>query len=93
MQVVWLKRAHRSLQYIADYIAQDNPAKAYEFINKLYNATAILSEHPEIGRLGRVEGTRELAIDKNYIIPYSIKGKEVQILHIFHSARKWPDGF
>ena len=40
---------------------------------------------------GRVRGNLELVIPGlPYILPYRIKGKEVQILSVFHTARKWP---
>jgi toxin ParE1/3/4 len=28
-----------------------------------------------------------------YILPYRVKQDQVQILHVFHAARRWPDSF
>ena len=47
--------------------------------------------HPEIGRPGRVPGTRELVVPRTpFIIPYRVKDNAVQILRVYHAARKWP---
>lgn len=44
-----------------------------------------------MGRAGRVAGTRELVVaDTPYIIPYRVRGDAVEILRVFHAARKWP---
>jgi toxin ParE1/3/4 len=41
-----------------------------------------------------VRGTLELVVPGlPYIVPYRVKGKEVQILSVFHTARKWPEEF
>jgi toxin ParE1/3/4 len=77
-----------------DYIAQDNPEAARDFFRHVLASVDQLVEHPQIGRAGRVHGTRELILVKYpYIIPYRVKGPEIQILHVFHSSRIWPTGF
>ena len=93
-QVVWFHRATSSLEQIGDYIAQDNPQAAYQVVQKIRKTGDSLAQNPELGRVGRVEGTRELVIPGlPYILPYYIKGNLIIILHILHTARKWPDVF
>jgi toxin ParE1/3/4 len=47
-----------------------------------------------LGRAGRVEGTRELAVLRTpYVIAYRFVANEVTLLHIFHGARLWPEEF
>ncbi len=91
MKVKWTRRALTSLGLIADYIAKDNPTAANRTVNTLFEAATRLGDSPRMGRRGRVEGTRELVISRLYIMPYRIENNEVQILHIFHAKRKWPD--
>jgi plasmid stabilization system protein ParE len=43
--------------------------------------------HPGIGRAGRVPGTRELVLHKNYIATYRVRGEDVEILRLHHVAR------
>jgi ParE toxin of type II toxin-antitoxin system, parDE len=51
-----------------------------------------LSRFPHSGRLGRIEGTRELVISRTpYIVAYRIAGDTVRILRVLHGARQWPE--
>jgi len=53
-----------------------------------------LSDFPEIGRPGRVAGTRELVIQSTpYIVAYRLRGRSVRILALLHGARRWPTRF
>jgi toxin ParE1/3/4 len=55
---------------------------------------SVLENNPQIGRSGRVGGTRELVLTgTQYILPYRVKGRQIQILAVFHTARQWPDNF
>jgi len=55
-------------------------------------AVASLEKAPGIGRPGRVEGTRELVIDRTpYIAAYSIAGDIVRVLRMLHGAQLWPE--
>ena len=92
MKVRWTSRAARSLTQIANYIDRDNPKAAAETVEQIRRAANRLAETPHMGRLGRVEGTLELVVAP-YIIPYRIKGEEAQILHVFHTRRRFPESF
>ncbi len=94
MKLTWTKPAARALASIQDYIARDNPKAAYEVIQTIRLSVIQLSEHPKLGREGRIKGTRELVIaNLPYIVPYRIVENEIQILSVYHGARKWPDNF
>jgi len=94
VRVVWTEPAARALENIQDYIARDNRRAAWEVAQRVRQAVNQLEEYPKMGRTGRVRGTLELVIQGlPYIVPYRIKGNDVQILSVFHSARKWPGQF
>ena len=94
MHVVWLEEAVNDLKMIGDYIAEEDKEAAYRVLTQIQAAADSLSRHPEIGRPGRVEKTRELVISGlPYILPYYIKKKEVRILAVLHTSRKWPGNF
>ena len=91
MQVRWLRRALQNLDDEATYIARDSPRAAAEFVIHLRDSAVMLASHPNMGRPGRIAGTRELVVTRfSYILPYRIRGNAVEILRVFHSARKWP---
>jgi toxin ParE1/3/4 len=51
-----------------------------------------LVQFPESGRPGRIEGTRELVIQRTpYIAAYRITGNTVRILRVLHGAQQWPE--
>jgi addiction module RelE/StbE family toxin len=83
----WTPRALARLQEIADVIAQDNPERAQTFALELRDKTQLLRQH-QLGAPGRVFGTRELVLHKNYFAVYRVKGKEVHILTLFHAAQR-----
>jgi len=92
MKIHWLEEAIIDLQALRKYIALDKPIAATNLAEKIVKATEILSNHPLIGRPGRIPETRELVISGTpYIIPYQIKQNTVEILRVYHSAMQWPE--
>jgi toxin ParE1/3/4 len=94
MQVKWLRLALVNLDQEAAYIARDNPRAAAALVREADEFTRLLTRHPDLGRPGRVPGTRELVLPHfPYILPYRVKEQRVEILRVFHASRKWPEGF
>jgi toxin ParE1/3/4 len=94
MQVKWLRRALRSLEQEAAYLAQENPRAAAALVAEADQSTRLLIRHPDMGRPGRVPGTRELVLPHfPYVIPYRFREQRIEILHVLHTSRKWPPGF
>ena len=82
------------LDGIAGYISQDNPEAARRTVRRLWTAVKSLAEQPEMGRSGRVHGTRELVVsDTPFVVPYRVVGSEIEILRVLHGARDWPKSF
>ena len=82
------------LDDIAGYISQDNPETARRTVRRLWTAVKSLAEQPEMGRPGRVHGTRELVVsDTPFVVPYRVVGSEIEILRVLHGARDWPKSF
>ena len=92
MKTRWTRPALADLEAIADFVGRDNPRAAQRLTARIVGAVETLSEHPHRGRTGRIVGTRELVVaDTPYIVPYRVASGEVQILAVFHGARRWPD--
>jgi toxin ParE1/3/4 len=94
VQIKWLGEAISDLVEIRKYIAADKPKTANKVAGLIRKSVELLAEHPDIGRPGRVEGTRELIISAlPYVIPYRVKNNNIEILRVLHAARKWPHEF
>jgi addiction module RelE/StbE family toxin len=87
MSIKWTRAALASVDEIAGFISKDNPIRATSFVLELQAAVAQLEGHPGMGRAGRVSGTRELVLHKNYIAIYRVRGDAVEILRLHHAAR------
>lgn len=60
-------------------------------MDELFSASAKrLVEYPELGRPGRIAGTRELIPHRSYRLVYEIERDTVWILALVHTARQWP---
>ncbi len=87
----WLPSAEAALEEIVDFIAVDNLAAALELGDQILSAVeAQLTHHPHIGRPGRVAGTRELVVHRDYIVIYQVRTDAVVVLDIIHAARLHP---
>ncbi len=92
MDIVWTVRAERHLVSIAAYIARDSPDAARRTVDRIRDAVAHLSAFPTMGRVGRVDGTRELVVASTpYIVAYRVRRNSLRILVVLHAARQWPD--
>jgi addiction module RelE/StbE family toxin len=87
MLIKWTRAALASADEIAGLIAKDNPTRANSFVLELQAAVTQLQAHPGMGRAGRVPGTRELVLHKNYIAIYRVRGDDIEILRLHHAAR------
>ena len=94
MRVRWLRKALRNLDDEANHIASDSPDAAQRVVQRVLEAVAMLAEQPGLGRPGRVSGTRELVVLKTrYIVPYRVRGQTIEILRVFHTSRRLPEGW
>jgi toxin ParE1/3/4 len=93
MKIAWSPEAIEDLISLRAYIAEDNPAAARRTVQHIVESIEqLLPDNPRIGRAGRVPGTRELVVPKSpYIVPYRLQRTTIQILRVYHAARRWPD--
>lgn len=61
-------------------------------IGRIRQAVSHLDRQPRMGRLGKLEGTRELVVPGTpFIVVYRVANGVVEILRIIHGAQHWPD--
>lgn len=91
MKLVWLPRAIATRDALIDHIAQENPKAAIEYDDRIENQADQLVAHPEMGRAGRKQGTRELVISRtNFVVVYRNKSKCIEVLRVLHTSQAWP---
>ena len=95
MNILWSPEAIEDLNSLRAYIAQDNPSAArVAALHIAQQIEQLLSDNPQMGRPGRVPGTRELVIPKTpFIVPYRLQRNVIQILRVYHGARRWAESF
>ena len=94
MRVRWLRNALANLDAEAEYISQDEPSSAARMVAAVHRSVQNLARIPALGRPGRVVGTRELVVPGTpYVVPYRVRDNAVEVLRVFHGARKWPKRF
>jgi len=87
---VWKPAAIADRKRISQYIARDNPMAAIEITDLLMARALMLDDHPLMGRVGRVKGTRELVAHPNYLLFYRVVNATVEILRVKHAAQQVP---
>ena len=76
-----------------DYIADDDPLEAIKVLDAIEDQAALLIDNSDLGRPGRVAGTRELVISgTRLVVAYQVQGNEVQLLRLLHGSQRWPRG-
>lgn len=93
MNIVWLPKAQANRTHAIDYIANENLRAALDQLGEIEEQSDMLADHPEIGRVGRRHGTRELVINRTpFILVYRVraKAKRIEILRLLHGAQKYP---
>lgn len=92
MSIVWLPVAVQDIIHIRVYIADRDPQSAQLNALRLDKAINRLSAMPNIGRPGRISGTRELIISGTpYLAVYRVQNNRVEILRILHGRQAFPD--
>lgn len=89
----WSSKALHDLVSIREYIEQDNPKASVDLTKKIVlKVVEQLTKFQNIGKAGRVNGTRELVIpNTSYIAVYRIKSGVVEVLRVIHTSIQWSD--
>ena len=94
MDIVWRQVALNGLENAHHYIARHNPGAAERIFDAIVISVRRLADTPNIGRPGRVDGTRELiVVGTPYIVAYAVVDDRINILAVQHGAQEWPEQF
>ena len=88
MTVVWREPALADLERIDQWLDSFESGKPEATRKKIGAAIALLERLGDIGRPGRVAGTREIAVRKApYLIAYQIVDDVIEVLAVYHMAQ------
>jgi len=86
----WKPVAVADLPSIVEYISDDNPGAAQALKDEIEAKVSRLPDHSQLYRAGRVDGTREMVVHRNYIVVYMEDASAVTVLRVLHAAQQWP---
>lgn len=92
MKIRWTAIAADDLKAVHEYLSEHAPTRADIIVDRILAGIDVLEKYPNLGRQGRLDGTRELVITGTpFIVFYRLRKSQVEILGVLHAARKWPD--
>jgi toxin ParE1/3/4 len=87
----WSAEAGADATRIQRYIAHDSVRAAGEIRARLAEVAKRLLDQPQMGREGRIFGTRELVVTRSpYLLIYRVREDAVEILRVIHGSQVWP---
>lgn len=84
-------QAFRNIAAAEEFIAKGNPTAAKEVVDAIFKTAEKLESFPELGKAGRILGTRELPLEKySYTIVYRVRAEWVVVYSVLHQSRQYP---
>jgi toxin ParE1/3/4 len=92
MPIVWLSVAVQDVLQIRTYIANQDPQSAQSIALRIDKVVGHLTTMPNMGRPGRIFGTRELAISgTSFLVVYRLRNDRIEILRVLHGKQLFPE--
>ena len=86
---VWTVRAERDLRAFVAYLREQREGAAARASADLLDAADLLARRPALGRVGRMEGTREFSMPRwSKIIVYEVRNGVVVVLSLRDPRRQ-----
>jgi len=92
VRLIWTELADLDLEKIEEYIGRENSLAGIDVVLGIINSVEkLLPDHPSAGRLGRVEGTQEMVVNRlPYVVVYREKRGVIEVLRVLHDSQQWP---
>lgn len=86
----WTSPAADELETAQSYYHDVNSRAARILAQRIIDAARQLREHPQIGRPGLMDGTREWVVTRTpYVLVYRQTVEAIEILHVWNTAQDW----
>lgn len=91
MRVIWSPQSMEDRKQVYAFISEYD-SEAADAMDTLFETQAQrLLVYPELGRVGRVVGTRELVVHKHYVLVYVQRTNFIGIAALLHTSRQYPN--
>jgi len=90
VKLIWSPQSIEDRKQIYAFIAEHDRRAAGDMDGLFQKHASLLLSFPEMGKPGRVEGSRELVVHKHYVLVYACTGDAVAILTVLHTSRQYP---
>ena len=92
MKLRWTRAARNDRDRIYAYIEIEQPEAALRLDDRFSERASQLAAFPQLGRTGRVPGTRELSIaGSSYLLVYRVEGDLIWVVRVIHTSQAWPE--
>ena len=90
-KLIYRPRAEEDLEAIYQFIAQDSPVRAFNFIEQIQQRCDLLRDSPEQGRARPDLRTslRVIPYGRSVVITYEITDGTIEILRIFYGGQDY----
>lgn len=88
MNLKFTAQSLKDLYRLRIFIAKKNPIAAAKYIENLVRVTQQLRSQPKLGKEIEDEPLARQLVAGNYIVRYSIRGKAIYILKIWHGKEE-----
>lgn len=91
MKEIWSPKALGHLEQLWRFIAQDSEIAADQVVQRIFDSVDLLKTQPEMGRVGRLAGTRELVVPRTpYFVVYRVRRGGLELIAVLHGSQRWP---
>jgi addiction module RelE/StbE family toxin len=90
LPITWSAAALDDLDDHISYIAARSPRAALDLHERIERSVDPVARLPELFRLGRIPGTREIVAHPNYIVVYKVEAGEIVVLNVLHARQQYP---
>jgi toxin ParE1/3/4 len=89
-QLKFTARAFQNIAAAENFISKENPVAAQKVVESIYKTAEKLETYSELGKPGRLAGTRELVLSKYpFIIIYRVRATQVVVYSVLHQSRRY----
>jgi toxin ParE1/3/4 len=89
MRVSYSPPVIRQIAEAFDYIVQENPAAANDFLLRVESMASLLSGRPGIGRTTSKPGVQVIGLPPYpYLMFYKVLGDELRVIRVRHMRRR-----